>query len=498
MQNPFELRVHKLNGILIAARALYYERDLGRLLPLIVSTATKVVDADRCSLFLVDRERGELWSKVAQGVGSEEIRFPMNKGLAGAVATTGKPINIPDAYSDDRFNRDVDRHTGYHTQSILCVPMLSHTEEVVGVLQALNKQGNVPFDADDEDLLIALGGQAAAAVDNAKLHEEIEQLFEGFVKASVVAIESRDPSTAGHSGRVASLSVGLADLLPRAESSAGRWRGTYLAAQERRELRYAALLHDFGKVGVRENVLVKANKLNPTEQVAIEARFESILLQAELEAERRKVALLARRPADAMGALAEVEAALAARKKELDEVFAFILACNKPTVLPEGSFDRLGEIARSTYLSPLLGTERPFLSENEVFKLSVRKGSLTEDERREIESHVTHTYRFLMQIPWTRALARIPEIAYGHHEKLTGKGYPRALPGAEISLSTRMMTISDIYDALTASDRPYKRAVPKDKAFDILNDEARRGEVDSDLLRVFIEADVPTHAAKNG
>ncbi len=492
MANPLEQRVHKLNGILVAARALNSERDLERLLPLIVNTARKVVDADRCSLFLLDKERGELWSKVAQGVGVKEIRIPISTGIAGAVATSALPVNIPDAYLDDRFNPEVDKRTGYRTRSILCVPMISQSEEVVGVLQALNKIDDAPFTPDDEDLLTALGGQAAAAVNNALLHHEIEQLFEGFVRASVVAIESRDPTTAGHSGRVASLSVGLSDMLPRADASAGRWKGHAVSTQERQELRYAALLHDFGKVGVRENVLVKANKLEPQELEALQSRFDTILLEAELQAARRKIELVVQRPHDVAGVLAEVDAALAARLRELTEGFEFILQCNKPTLLAEGSFERLGVLAQESYPSLYTGQARPFLTENEVLKLSVRKGSLTESERKEIESHVTHTFRFLSQIPWTRSLKHVPEIAYGHHEKLTGRGYPRALPERDIALPTRMMTISDIYDALTASDRPYKKAVPKQKAYDILNDEAKRGDVDADLLKVFIEADVPS------
>ncbi|HEY5675634.1 MAG TPA: GAF domain-containing protein, partial [Myxococcales bacterium] len=217
-------RVEKLGGILDVAKALVAERDLDRLLKLIVDAAQRVVEADRCSLFLVDHERGELWTKVAQGLGVKEIRIPMNRGIAGAVASTDKVINIPDAYKDPRFNKNVDKQTGYRTNTILCVPMRSVEGEVVGVLQALNKLDDNPFTAEDEELLSALGGQAAAAVNNALLHNEIEQLFEGFVRASVVAIESRDPTTAGHSGRVASLSVGLGDMLPRAGSMAGRWK----------------------------------------------------------------------------------------------------------------------------------------------------------------------------------------------------------------------------------------------------------------------------------
>jgi HD-GYP domain-containing protein (c-di-GMP phosphodiesterase class II) len=488
-------RVDKLGGILDVAKALVAERDLDRLLEMIVQSAARVVEADRCTLFLVDRDRGELWSKVAQGVTMKEIRLPMGIGIAGAVASTNTAVNIPDAYLDTRFNQAVDRQTGYRTTSILCVPMRSIEEEVVGVLQALNKQGGEPFTSEDEELLSALGGQAAAAVNNALLHHEIEQLFEGFVRASVVAIESRDPTTAGHSGRVARLSVGLADALPRAERSAGRWRGSSLSLQERQELRYAALLHDFGKVGVRENVLVKANKLEPLELEALRGRFETILIQEELVIEREKVALLlSRPPSEAQDLIARLNERLFDRKSELSSMFEFVLSCNKPSILPEGSFGRLGEIARSRYVGPFGGDPRPYLNEDEVMKLSIRKGSLTADERREIESHVTHTFRFLSQIPWTRTLRRVPDIAYGHHEKLTGGGYPRSLKDPDIALPTRMMTISDIYDALTASDRPYKRAVPREKAFDILMDEAKQGSVDGDLLQVFIEADVPGKA----
>jgi HD-GYP domain-containing protein (c-di-GMP phosphodiesterase class II) len=495
--NGLDQRLRKLGGILEAAQALTSERDFDKLLGLIVQSAARVVDADRCTLFLVDRDRGELWSKVAQGVTIKEIRFPMNKGIAGAVATTGQLINIPDAYADERFNPAFDKQTGYRTKAILCAPMKSLDGEVVGLLQALNKTDGTPFTAEDEELILALGGQAAAAVNNALLHQEIEQLFEGFVRASVIAIEARDPTTAGHSDRVARFSIGLADVLPRAGASAGRWKGAQLTSAERQELRYASLLHDFGKVGVRENVLVKANKLEPFELEALRGRFETMLVQEELKAEREKVAALLQGGPGAREQVAAIDRQLAEQHLELHAMFEFICGCNKPSILPDGMFDRLGVIGSRTYKSPFGGSEKPLLSGDEIRKLSIRKGSLTEEERKEIESHVNHTYRFLSQIPWTRALKRVPDIAYGHHEKLTGRGYPRGLNDPDIPVQTRMMTISDIYDALTASDRPYKKAVPKQKAFDILKDEAKRGEVDSDLLAVFIEADVPSNASQD-
>jgi HD-GYP domain-containing protein (c-di-GMP phosphodiesterase class II) len=468
MAAHLERRIRKLQGILDVAKAMAAERDLDALLGLILREAAGVVEADRCTLFLVDRERGELWSKIAHGSG--EIRIPLHAGLAGAVASSGQPLRIEDAYSDPRFNREVDQQSGYRTREVLCVPMRSTRGEVVGVIQALNRRDGA-FGEEDQELLVALGGQAAAAIENALLHAEIERLFEGFVRASVVAIEARDPTTAGHSGRVADLTVGLA----RAAESAppAGLRGLRFAADELRQLRYAALLHDFGKVGVREHVLVKADKLYPHERELLQARFDLIRARLELEGAEAR---LAGRPSDGV----------ADRLRELEGFWQLVLECNRPTVLPEERAGRLTRLAGLTWRDG--AALRPYLTPDEVRILSIPKGSLSEGERSEIESHVTHTYRFLCQIPWTRALRRVPEIAWAHHEKLDGRGYPRGIPEPAIPVEARMMTIADIYDALTASDRPYKKALPAEKALDILGEEARRGQVDAGLLGVFVES----------
>jgi len=463
-----ERRVQKLQSILEVAKAMTAERDLDALLGLILREAAAVVEADRCTLFLVDRERGELWSKIAHGAG--EIRIPLGAGIAGAVAGSGRPARIDDAYADPRFNREVDRETGYRTRSVLCVPMLSTRREVVGVLQALNRRDG-PFTAEDEELLVALGGQAASAIENAVLHADIERLFEGFVRASVVAIEARDPTTAGHSGRVADFTVGLARAVERAPPPS--LTGVRFAPDELRQLRYAALLHDFGKVGVREHVLVKAEKLYPHERDLLAARFR--LARARLELERAEAGLSGGR-ADGFEA----------RLLELDEFWQLVLECNRPTVLAEDRSHKLAQLAGRTWRDG--EEERALLTPEELRVLSIPRGSLSDDERREIESHVSHTYRFLSQIPWTRALRRVPDIAHAHHEKLDGRGYPRGLPGGAIPVEARMMTIADIYDALTASDRPYKRAVPAEKALDILAQEAKRGGLDPAILAVFVES----------
>jgi HD-GYP domain-containing protein (c-di-GMP phosphodiesterase class II) len=479
-------RIKKLTSLLDVAKAMTAQRDLDQLLKLILDEALKVVDADRCSIWIVDRERNEIWTKVAHGLAKEQkIRIPIGVGIAGQVAAKGEIINITDAYADPRFNRQVDKDTGYRTRNILGVPMRYTTGEVTGVLQALNKLHGEAFTDEDSELLMALGANAASAIENAILYEEIDRLFEGFVKASVVAIESRDPTTSGHSERVADLTLGIAENIERVER--GIYAGIRFTGDDMREIRYAALLHDFGKVGVRENVLTKANKLYPGELEMIETRFRA------LHAQKHNDFLLA--VVESLRAGTELppnyQEALARDLDEVERLLAFIRECNRPTVLNSSGFDKLHEVARLTYVDAN-GKPAAMLSPRELERLSIPRGSLDQDERLEIESHVTHTFRFLSQIPWTRDLRRVPEIAYAHHEKLDGAGYPRQLQTDQIPVQSRMMTIADIYDALTASDRPYKRAVPHEKALAILEDECKQQKVDRALLDVFIGAKVHT------
>ncbi|WP_163999591.1 GAF and HD-GYP domain-containing protein [Pyxidicoccus caerfyrddinensis] len=482
-------RLAKLTSILDVAKAMSAERDLDLLLPLILFEATKVVEADRCSLFILDRERNELWSKVAQG-SKNEIRLPLGSGISGQVAQTGAVINIPDAYSDPRFNRSFDVSSGYQTKTILCVPMRDANGEVTGVIQALNKLDGGSFNAEDEELLLALGAQAAGAIENALLHEEINRLFEGFVSASVVAIEARDPTTAGHSGRVADLTVSLAQALEHL--STGPHAHVRFSPVELQELRYASLLHDFGKVGVREPVLVKAEKLYPHELEGLRARFQLARKDLQLQSYRRRLEAVKVRGDKHLPEIeGEEQERLTIELKKLDEVFEFILTCNRPTVLAQGGFERLHELGQLRF-DDANGQAQPLLLPREIQSLSITRGTLSPEERREIESHVEHTYRFLTQIPWTRTLRRVPEIAYAHHEKMDGTGYPRAEKA--IPIQSRMMSISDIYDALTASDRPYKKAVPHTLALDILKREADSGQLDKELFTVFVEAEIPRRA----
>jgi HD-GYP domain-containing protein (c-di-GMP phosphodiesterase class II) len=499
--------------------ALAHERDLMTLLDTILSQARRLTCSDAGSLYLTERTAaGELTPrlrfKLAQNfthpaIPLTEFTVPIdNTSLAGYAAATGLPLAIADVYLlpadvSYQLNRSFDEKFGYRTKSMLVIPMKTHRDEIIGVLQLINRkrvpdtrltshevveQEVLPYDTAMRELVSSLAAQAGVAIENSLLYEDIERLFEGFVTAAVTAIEQRDPATSGHSGRVATLTVSLAEVIDRL--SDGPYRDVRFSRDELRELRYAGLLHDFGKVGVREQVLVKQKKLYPADLEVIRSRFGFLLQGAELEFERARADLLTRGDARASSeAIAEIARERDSRREELTRLLDAVVRANEPTVLPEGSFEELAQLGRSTYID-FDGTEKALLQDHELQYLMIRKGNLDDRERREIESHVTHTFRFLQQIPWTRSLRRIPIIAYGHHEKLNGVGYPRRVGGEEIPVQTRMMTISDIFDALTAADRPYKRAVPWSRALDILNSEAREGMLDSNLLEIFIGARV--------
>jgi HD-GYP domain-containing protein (c-di-GMP phosphodiesterase class II) len=332
-----------------------------------------------------------------------------------------------------------------------------------------------PFSEESVHLARSLAAQAAVAVENRRLTENIRKLFGDFVEASVTAIEQRDPTTAGHSERVATLSVALAELADRVDS--GPYARFRIEKEELRELRYAAVLHDFGKVGVREDVLVKARKLPARVRDLIRARLDQAILSAAAEVWEK-----AARGHWTERAVAEE---LSARWASLERAWKVVLRADEPTVLPGEVGAEVALLSEVDYRDAS-GGMRPVVEPEEIALLSIPQGSLSAPERLEIESHVAQSYRFLSRIPWTEDLSRVPEWAYAHHEKLDGSGYPRGLAAAQIPPPVRMLTISDIYDALSARDRPYKKSLPDDQALGILRAQAREGLVDRDLLDLFI------------
>jgi HD-GYP domain-containing protein (c-di-GMP phosphodiesterase class II) len=504
-------RTRELRELSEVGIALSTERDHSVLLTTILTKARELSRADAGSLYLldeVDDEKMLRW-KLAQNdsikvEGFEEMVLPITRrSLAGWVALTGDTLAIDDAYSlppdaEYSINRSFDEKTGYLTRSILVFPMVTHVGELVGVLQLINRRKPgapkkltaatvpdevVPFDAETVELMRSLAAQAAVAVENNLLYKSIERLFEGFVTAAVTAIEQRDPTTSGHSFRVADLTVELARIVDRDDE---QYRDTHFTSEQVREIRYASLLHDFGKVGVREQVLVKEKKLYPLQLETLRNRFEFAMKTAENESNKRKLDYLLHHGAEAykeFGKHADEE--LRQQLDKMQKDFAFVTKSNEPTVLPEGEFQYLQQLAELEF-----GDKRRLLNDDEVRILSIRKGNLDPTERTEIESHVTHTYNFLRKIPWTKDLSAVADIAFAHHEKLNGRGYPRKLTALEIPIQSRMMTVSDIYDALTANDRPYKRAISTDRALDILKMEVGDGLLDGSLVRLFIDAKI--------
>jgi HD-GYP domain-containing protein (c-di-GMP phosphodiesterase class II) len=506
---------YELGELIEIARALTTEREIGKLLSLILEKSRFIAGADAGSIYVVegadaDIARRQLRFKTSQNdsvkFDSREFTMPINpRSMAGYVALEKKTIRIDDVYDMPKdatfgFDRSFDQRVGYRTKSMLCTPLVNNSGVVIGVLQLINKKREasqrlltsediermvLPFDDRSEQLMSTLASQAGIALENAMLYDEIRTIFEGFVRASVDAIEARDPTTSGHSRRVAELTVGLAHAVERADT--GPYRDVTWKPGDINEIEYASLLHDFGKIGVREHVLVKAKKLYPHELEMLRQRFDFVTRTLEAQLLTKKIQAFERNaPRSEIDA---IDQELRERRAEIEAAWQTVSSANEPTVLAAGDFKKIEELARQTY-TKLDGSVGTLLSSSEVTSLSVMRGSLTADEFDEIRSHVTHTYRFLSKIPWGNTFARVAIIAGAHHERLNGTGYPNRLRAEEIPLQSKMMTISDIFDALTANDRPYKRAVPVEKALHILNLEVKDGHIDPELVRIFNEARV--------
>lgn len=495
--------------------ALSTERNTDSLLELILTKSREITGCDAGSLYLAEEKSSgnkhlvfKLTQSDSHSVPFRQFTLPIDtKSIAGYAASTGKILNIKDAYRirnlPFRLNRDFDQRFGYRTKSMLVVPMKTQKDEVIGVLQLINAKRTpsvkllsrqivhkevVPFSERSQELASSLASQAAVSLENNLLYREIENLFEGFVRASVLAIESRDPTTFGHSERVAKLTVGLAEAVDRSDS--GPYKEIKFTREDIREIRYASILHDFGKVGVREEVLVKAKKLYPSQIDLMNKRFQYIRKVLELDGYRKKVDhLLASGNQNYEAAFAAIESENAAELKNIEEFLKVVLQANEPTVLPEKTSERLVEIAGWTFQDPSGPTE-PLISPEELRFLTIPKGSLDPEERVQIESHVIHSFRFLNQIPWTKELKNVPVIAKAHHEKLDGSGYPYHMKAEDIPFQSKMMTISDIFDALTARDRPYKRAVPVERALDIIGQEVKSQLLDPVLFQLFLDAKI--------
>jgi HD-GYP domain-containing protein (c-di-GMP phosphodiesterase class II) len=499
----------ELNRIGIALSA---EKDIERLQAFILTSMRQLTHADGASLWLKTEDEGgaKLFLASSQNHSIDKstysaFKVPVDeKSVVGYAVSKGASQIYDDAYNPPPGKpvggKSFDAQFGYRTKSMLTVPMRNYNKEVVGAVQLINAKRRletrltvanvdnevVSFLPDDVEMIESIASQAAVALDNKNLLDSIQALFDGFVQASVTAIEQRDPSTAGHSGRVEALTTSLARAVNG--MGAGKYRDVNLTEDQFKELRYACLLHDFGKVGVREHILIKAKKLMPGQLEVIQSRFEFVERSVQVKYATEKLEAM-RAGRGSATVLSEIDKRLEEELSQLNQWMKSIATANEPSVLPEDKASMLEFLSQQTYYD-MSGAPHPMLDPQEFRFLSIRKGTLDKEERLEMESHVTHSFHFLRKIPWTPLMRGIPEIAYGHHEKLDGTGYPRRLLGDQIPLQARMMTISDIFDALTAQDRPYKRAVPVTTALDILHAEANDGKLDKDLLDIFIAKDI--------
>jgi HD-GYP domain-containing protein (c-di-GMP phosphodiesterase class II) len=506
--------------------------NLTTLLDLILTKSREITCSDAGSVYLIDRSHGEpkLIFKAAQNDSLPNISFqlasmPLNpESLAGYVATTGESLNIPDAYAlgsnvPYKFDRHFDREFAYRTVSVLVLPMQNGDGETIGVLQLIDRKLKAdlqitpenalsvtqPYSNWEQQIIRSLASQAAISIERNHLLESIEELFAGFITASVQVIESRDPTTAGHSERVAKLSVRLSQEVNSVGT--GMLESIRFSDRQIEEIRYAALLHDFGKISIPESIVQKGKKLYPHQLTELSYRFNLLRRTWELESAEQKFTYLLNPTLEHRhqigvnclhcGYLQQLDLELNAKLDRLQSYWELLNKLNQPDVVCTPEFAQkldtivtdLQELARYSYRD-LDGNLQPLLTPAEIEQLLIPRGSLTAAERLVVESHVSHTYDFLRKIPWTKHLRDVPKIAGSHHEKLDGTGYPRGLTAAEIPVQSQIMTIADIYDALTASDRPYKPRLSLDRTLAILHQEATAGKLNINLLELFEQSQV--------
>ena len=487
--------------------ALSAEKDIDRLLEMIVDEARGFTSAEGGTLYIMSDDEEELQFAIAQngpldvrmGGTGEKISWnpvalknpdgsPNYANVSAYAALSGNVVNIPDVYDAEGFNfegtRKFDAGTGYRSRSMLVVPMRNHEDDIIGVLQLLNGKdsetgGVVEFSEECQRITEALASQAAVALTNNRLIKDLEDLLESFIKSIATAIDEKSPYTGGHVRRVADLTMEVADRVNRA--SEGPFAGIRFNPDELKELRIAAWLHDVGKITTPEHVVDKATKLETVyDRVEVlKTRFEIIKRDYAIEASRRGAVCATGKTGPSS---VEAEQGLL---KELEDDLAFLVSANiGEEYMADEAILRLKSAAARNYL--MAGEVRPFLTEDEIMNLSIRRGTLNDRERDLINNHAVVTYKILSQLPFPKKLRRIPEYAAAHHEKLNGTGYPKGLKGDQLSLQARILALADIFEALTAKDRPYKKGKTLSEALKIMSFMVKDGHIDPDLFDLFI------------
>ena len=426
---------------------------------------------------------------------------PNHAMVVSHAALSGETVNIPDAYEAQGFDfsgtKGFDAKTGYRSKSFLTVPMRNHENEIIGVLQLINAQDResgliVPFSSDDQRLLESLASQAAIALTNRHLIDQLEELFEAFIQLINTAIDDKSPYTGGHCARVPALTMMLAEAVNR--TAQGPLKDFVMTDKDLHELKIAGLLHDCGKITTPVHVVDKATKLETIfDRIhLVDTRFEVLKRDAEIAMLRE----IAEAGADSQRAEAARQR-YAARIRQLDDDREFLRHCNVGSeAMSEEAQQRVRQIAAYQWRD-VNGKTGNFLSDEEVENLTIRAGTLTAAEREIINHHINVTIKMLESLPWPRHLKNVAEYAGGHHERMDGKGYPRGLRREQMSVQARVMGIADIFEALTAKDRPYKKGKTLTESLVILGNFKLSGHVDPDLFDVFIREKVYLDYAKH-
>ncbi len=507
-------RLEQLNEI---GASLSKERDITRLLESILLAAKVITNADGGTLYRMAENQTELRFEILHtdslrismgGSSGKAISFPNlplhlsdgtpNDSLVAAYAAIHhQTVNIADAYSEPNFDfsgtRRFDERTGYRSTSFLTVPMRNHEGEVIGVLQLLNAQAPdstdvVAFSSSDQSLVESLASQAAIALTNRLLVGQLEALFESFINLINLAIDEKSHYTGGHCQRVPALTMMLAEAVN--QNQTGPLAGFTMDDRDRYELKIAGLLHDCGKVTTPVHVVDKATKLQTLfDRIElVDTRFEVLKRDAEIDALRQQLQLRERVDAPAEAAIWRAHAAQIAA---IEDDRTFLRGAN--TGAEKTSDDDIGrvrQIASARVWRNVDGVETEFLTSDELENLTIRAGTLTQAERNTINHHIVATIRMLEQLPWPTHLRNVPEYAGGHHERMDGKGYPKGLTRDQMSVQARVMGIADIFEALTASDRPYKPGMKLSQAMGIMHRFKLNGHIDPDLFDVFVSQQV--------
>ena len=509
--------LRRLEQLNVIGASLSKERDITRLLESILLAAKTITNADGGTLYRMLDDHTALRFEILRtdslriamgGTSGNPILFPNlplldeagspNDSLVAAYAAIHRQtVNIADAYTEPNFDfsgtRRFDERTGYRSKSFLTVPMRNHEGEVIGVLQLLNAQkpGStevVSFSSSDQSLVESLASQAAIALTNRLLISQLEELFESFINLINLAIDEKSHYTGGHCQRVPALTMLLAEAVNATRQ--GPLASFSMDDRDRYELKIAGLLHDCGKVTTPVHVVDKATKLQTLfDRIElIDTRFEVLKRDAEIAALRRQLALRERTCPDDEAAIwtnyrSDVDA--------LESDRAFLRATNAGAeATRDDSLARVRQIASGRTWRNVDGVETEFLTSDELENLTIRAGTLTQGERNTINHHIVATIKMLEKLPWPKHLRNVPEYAGGHHERMDGKGYPKGLTRDQMSVQARVMGIADIFEALTASDRPYKPGMKLSQAMGIMYKFKQNGHIDPDLFDVFVREKV--------